>query len=213
MIFLRITEPDVTLTDYALALEGIIFLVLLQRDREDPWGLRFWFSLFFASVIAASLCGGTVHGFFLDEQTQGHMILWPTTLFALGVTALSAWVIGAKLLFSSRVARYVLVLAILQFVLYSIAVLFRTKEFGVVILNNLPAICFLIIAIGWAYLREKQRSLLLAPGGSHLELGRWPSAENWDWHPPGILQSQHALSLPPGDRSLPVLPGQPAADL
>ena len=170
MIFLRITEPDVTLTDYALALEGIIFLVLLQRGRADPWGLRSWFSLFFASVIAASLCGGTVHGFFLDEQTQGHTILWPTTLFSLGVTAISAWMIGAKLLFSIRVARYVLVLAILQFVFYSIAVLFRTEEFGVAILNNLLAIGFLIIAIGWAYLREKQRGLLLVAVGLTLNL-------------------------------------------
>jgi hypothetical protein len=170
MILPRITEPYVTLTDYALALEGINSLVLLQRDRADPRGLRSWFSLFFASVIAASLCGGTVHGFFLDEQTQGHTILWPTTLFALGVTALSAWMIGAKLLFSSRVARYVLVLAILQFVFYSIAVLSRTEEFGVAIVNNLLAICFLIIAIGWAYLREKQRNLLLAAGGLILNL-------------------------------------------
>ena len=170
MIFLRITEPDVILTDYALALEGIMFLVLLQRGRTDLWGLRSWSSLFFASVIVASLCGGTVHGFFLDEQTQGHTILWPTTLFALGVTAISAWMIGAKLLFSSRVARYVLVLAILQFVFYSITVLFRTEEFGVVILNNISAICFLIIAIGWAYLREKQRSPLLAAGGLILNL-------------------------------------------
>ncbi len=72
------TEPDVTLTDYALALEGILFLVLLQRGHARPWGLRSWFSLFFASVSAASLCGGTVHGFFLDEQTLGHTILWWT---------------------------------------------------------------------------------------------------------------------------------------
>ena len=74
------TEPDVTLTDYALAMEGILFLILLQRGRARSWGMRSWFSLFFASVSAASLCGGTVHGFFLDEQTLGHTILWPTTL-------------------------------------------------------------------------------------------------------------------------------------
>lgn len=159
------TEPDVALTDYALALEGILFLVLLQRGRARSWGMRSWFSLFFASVSAASVCGGTVHGFFLDEQTLGHMILWPTTLLAIGVTALSAWAIGAKLLFSRRVARWVLVVAVLQFAFYCIVVLFRTEEFWVAILDNLPAVLFLIIALGLAYRREKQRSLLLAAGG------------------------------------------------
>jgi len=164
------TEPDVTLTDYALALEGILFLVLLQRGRARPWGLRSWFSLFFASVSAASLCGGTVHGFFLDEQTLGHTILWPTTLLMIGVTALSAWAIGAKLLFSRRVARWVLVVAVLQFAFYCIVVLFRTEEFWVAILDNLPAVLFLIIALGLTYRREKQRSLLLAAGGLALNL-------------------------------------------
>ena len=164
------TEPGVTLTDYALALEGILFLILLQRCRARPWGLRFWFSLFFASVSAASFCGGTVHGFFLDEQSWGHTIFWPATLLAMGVTSLSAWVIGAKLLFSRRIARWVLVVAVLQFGFYSIVVLFRTEEFWVAILDNLPAVLFLIIALGLAYRREKQGSLLLAAGGLALNL-------------------------------------------
>ena len=164
------TEPDVTLTDYALALEGIFFFVLLQRGRARSWEMRFWFSLFFASVSAASLCGGTVHGFFLDEQTLGHTILWPTTLLAIGVTSLSAWVIGAKLLFSRRVALWVLVVAVLQFAFYCSVVLFRTEEFWVAILDNLPAVLFLIIALGLAYRREKQGSLLLAAGGLVLSL-------------------------------------------
>ena len=164
------TELDVTLTDYALALEGILFLVLLQRGGARSWELRSWFSLFFASVSAAALCGGTVHGFFLDEQTLGHTILWPTTLLAIGVTSLSAWVIGAKLLFSRSVARRVLVVAALQFAVYSIVVLFRTDAFWVAILDNLPAVLFLIIALGLACRREKQRSLLLAAGGLALNL-------------------------------------------
>ena len=164
------TEPDVTLTDYALALEGILFLVLLQRGRARPWGMRSWFSLFFASVSAASLCGGTVHGFFLDGQTLGYTILWPTVLLAIGVTSLSAWAIGAKLLFSGRVARWVLVVAVLQFAFYCFVVLFRTEAFWVAILDNLPAFLFLILALGLAYRREKQRSLLLAAGGLALNL-------------------------------------------
>src|SRR5207245_2244030 len=88
----------------------VLFLVLLQRRRARPGGLRPWFSLFFASVSAASLCGGTVHGFFLDKQTLGAAVLWPLTLLATGVTALSAWALGARLLSS----RLVLSAALLQ---------------------------------------------------------------------------------------------------
>lgn len=164
------TEPDVALTDYALALEGVLFLVLLQRRRACPGGLRPWFSLFFASVSAASLCGGTVHGFFLDEQTLGAAVLWPLTLLATGVTALSAWAIGAKLLFPRRVTSWVLSAAAVQFTVYSLVVLFWTQEFRVVLVNNLPAVVFLLLAFGLAYHREKHSSLFLAAGGLALTL-------------------------------------------
>src|SRR5436309_2532910 len=99
------TEADVTLTDYALALEGVLFLFLLPRGLSGRAGLRPWFALFFASASAASLCGGTVHGFFLDKETPGAAILWPMTLLAIGVMTLSTWAIGARLLFEGRAVR------------------------------------------------------------------------------------------------------------
>jgi hypothetical protein len=164
------TEPDVALTDYALALEGIVFVVVLRRGRGPLGGLRCWFVLFFASMSAASLCGGTVHGFFLDEQTAGEAILWPATLLAIGVTTLSTWAIGGKLLFSSRLVRWALVAAGIQFVFYGVMVLFCTQEFRVAVVNNLPADLFLLVALGLAYRREKHRRLLLATGGLALTL-------------------------------------------
>src|SRR2546428_2799167 len=84
------TEPDVALTDYALALECTVFAYLLQRKEH---------ALFFASAAVASLAGGTVHGFFLDARTLGNAVLWRITLIAIGVTAASAWAIGARVLF------------------------------------------------------------------------------------------------------------------
>jgi hypothetical protein len=164
------TEPDVTLTDYTLALEGALLLVLLQRGRGRPGGLRSWFALFFASMSAASLCGGTVHGFFLEEQTLGEAILWPTTLLAIGVTTLSTWAMGAKLLFSRQVVRWVLVAAGIQFAFYTVVVLFLTQKFWVAVVDNLPAVLLLLLALGLAYRREKHRSLLLAAGGAALTL-------------------------------------------
>ena len=89
------TEPDVTLTDYALAVECLIFAVILHRKKSRYVRLGRWFTLFFASVCAASLFGGTVHGFFLDADSLGHAVLWPTSLLAIGLTAMTAWAIGA----------------------------------------------------------------------------------------------------------------------
>src|SRR5205823_6043329 len=80
------TEPDVALTDYALALECTVFAYLLQR-REH--------ALFFGSAAVASLAGGTVHGFFLDARTLGNAVLWRLTLIAIGVAGLGLIFIAA----------------------------------------------------------------------------------------------------------------------
>jgi hypothetical protein len=165
------TEPNVALTDYALALECGLFVVFLQLGQARWRELRSWLLVFFASVSAASVCGGTVHGFFPDSQSVGSAILWPATLLALGVSALSAWVMGAKLLFSIRVARWVLVAAVIQFVLYSVVVVrFGAADFRIAIMDYFPAILFLLIALFLEYWRERRASLLLAAAGLVLTL-------------------------------------------
>jgi len=164
------TEPGVTLTDYAVALECAVFVVLLGPGRGRSRGLRFWFMLFFASMSAASICGGTVHGFFLDEQTRGYAILWPTALLVAGVTTFATWAIGARLLFSTRAVRWAVFAAGVQLALYWGAVLLLTQAFWVAIADSLPAILFLLLALVLAYRREKQSVLLLAAGGPALNL-------------------------------------------
>src|SRR5438034_9987787 len=96
------TEPDVALPDYALALECTVFAYLLQRKEH---------ALFFGSAAVASLAGGTVHGFFLDARTLGNTVLWRLTLIAIGVTAASAWAIGERVLFSVPKARRIIIAA------------------------------------------------------------------------------------------------------
>ena len=78
------TEPDVALTDYLLALEGVLFVALLLRRYQTIGHLHVWFTVFFAAASVASLCGGTVHGFFHDEQSAGYAILWRATLLPQG---------------------------------------------------------------------------------------------------------------------------------
>src|ERR1044071_3139161 len=110
------TEVAVTLTDYALALESAIFAVLLQRRRRGRLG--WWLSLFFASVSAGAACGGTVHGFFLDQGNRGSAILWPATLLALGLASVCLWAMGAEILLSRRVARWTIIMALAELAVY-----------------------------------------------------------------------------------------------
>lgn len=164
------TEIDVTLTDYALALECLLFVVVLHCRRATFDGLRWWLSTFFVSVGVASFCGGTVHGFFSGGQTLASAYLWTITLLAMGVTAFSVWAIGAKLLFSKPVEQWVIIASAAQFIAYCILLFVRKKEFWFAVLDNVPAILFLVVAIAAAYWREKRRDLILTALGLALAL-------------------------------------------
>jgi hypothetical protein len=179
------TEPDVAMTDYAVALECVLFLVMMPRGRARPGPPQPWFALFFTSMGAASVFGGTVHGFFLDRQSLGLTLVWPMTLLVMGVTALSIWAMGAALLFSRRGVRWVLVAASIQLGLYSIAVLFLTQEFWLGVVDIVPAMVFLLVVLLLTYWRERHKSLLVAAAGlgllllaallQHLRIGIHPA--------------------------------------
>src|SRR5213083_2011568 len=119
------TEPDVALTDYALALECTVFAYLLQRKEH---------ALFFGSAAVASLAGGTVHGFFLDARTLGNTVLWRLTLIA----------IGARVLFPLPTARRISIAAAAAFAAYCVVTVFITQEFRAAVVFYLPAVVFLL---------------------------------------------------------------------
>src|SRR3990172_2225617 len=75
-----LTEPDVTLTDYGLAIECALFTYLIYHRRNQQHPLRIWFTLFFGSLALSALTGGTAHGFFLNGGTTGHTILWSASI-------------------------------------------------------------------------------------------------------------------------------------
>ena len=62
-------QLSVTLTDYALALECFIFAWIFYSTENLVSSFNRWVVLFFVSVAVASLVGGTVHGFLLEETT------------------------------------------------------------------------------------------------------------------------------------------------
>ncbi len=139
------TEPDVTLTDYALALECAVFAWLVWRPRIGEGALRRWMTLFFASLSVSSLFGGTVHGFFVDPTSSGHALLWPGTLLGIGLTTLSGWAIGAHLVIRPEAARWIIRMGVLQLGAYCAVVVFVTDAFWVAVANYLPAALFLLV--------------------------------------------------------------------
>jgi len=164
------TEPAVTLTDYALAIECAAFVIALSRLNARDRELCFWFVVFFASAGAASVLGGTVHGFFLAASSPGRRILWPATIIAILATSLAAWNIGAVLQLDERNAVLVRRLAIAQLVLFSLVVLLVTSKFYVGIIAYLPSTLFLLFALATTYRRRPDPAIRWGVTGLALTL-------------------------------------------
>lgn len=139
------TEPDVTLTDYAIALLCAVFCVLAAKWRVTDETLRRWWMALFASIGAGAAFGGTVHGFFLDPATTGNAVLWRATLLSLGVTSAAMWMIGARLIVPEPAATWVRRAAFAQFLAYAVIVIGFDQRFLVAIATYLPATVFLLV--------------------------------------------------------------------
>jgi hypothetical protein len=150
------SEPDVTLTDFALAILCGTFAVLAARWKTG----RAWVVLF-GSVGAGALLGGLVHGFFAEQGTRVHDVLWVLTLLAIGVTSAAMWFIGADIQLGARGARLVRQAAIAALLAYAWIVAFVDSHFYVAIAAYLPATVFLIVALVLFYRRAPSRALLL----------------------------------------------------
>lgn len=151
------TEPDVALTDYAIALECLVFCVLTRRWPASQ--ARGWWLLLFASVAAGSLIGGTVHGFFTDESTAGYRLLWPSTLIALGVTSACMWMAGAAAVANARARGRIGIAVGIMLLAYVAVVMWVSSRFVVAIAAYLPATVFLLVAFTRAYRRTRSRAI------------------------------------------------------
>ncbi len=164
------TEPDVTLTDYALAVQAAVLMLCLWR-HDGAAHVRRWWMLFFGSVSVATLLGGTVHGFFLAEDTIGHQLLWRGTLLAIGGATLAQWMIAGLLTLSARGLRWLRTAAFLQLILYSALALGVTQAFWLPVASNLPAVLLLMTAFGWRYRQTRATPLLIAMIGPMMTIG------------------------------------------
>jgi len=102
--------------------------------------------------------------------SPGRRILWPATLFAILVTSLAAWNIGAFLQLDERTAAVVRRLAIAQLALFSLIVLFVTSKFYVGIIAYLPSTLFLLFALLTTYRRRPDRAIRWGVAGLALTL-------------------------------------------
>jgi len=161
-----VTEIDVAITDYLLTLLCLWFAGSLYRRvrRGHELWQKLWM-VFFVSVSAGSLIGGTVHGFFSDNDSLGHQILWPLTMLCIGVTTSTGWVLIGMLISGENRLKYWRFFATAIFVVYAAVVLFYSQRFVVAILNYLPAMVMLLIAALYGYFRFHARRMLMIAGG------------------------------------------------
>ncbi len=147
-------EPDVTLTDFALAAECSLFVLLLAGYDAEPRSLNIWFGIFFAATGLAALLGAVTHGFVTNQKSAQYRILWLGIFAAIGIAALACWVIGSRLLLGDDAAQLVLIAASLALVVYMVVVVKFSQSFAVAIIYYLPAAIFLLIAFALAYIQH-----------------------------------------------------------
>ncbi len=164
------TEPDVTLTDYALAVECVTLALLTLRWPTSDAALRRAWTVLFGSIAVSSMAGGTVHGFFKDEATSGYLVLWTGTLLVLGVTATAVWFVASYTSVPSQVGGWMRRAALAVLAVYVAVVLFLVKKFYMAILVYLPATLFLLGALIVRRVRLSDRRATLAIIGLTLTL-------------------------------------------
>jgi hypothetical protein len=148
-------EPDVTLTDFAVAIECAVLVALLLKVATSA--TQRWLAVYLAGAGAASLVGGIVHGFVNDNSSPAFALLWRVTLLTIGVTTLALWAVTASLVRSRALGRAMMIAAILLAIIYGIVVLFVSQQFEVAILFYLPAVIAALAVLFAAGVR--------APGG------------------------------------------------
>ena len=152
---MTLAEPAVTLTDYGLVFECVILALLLNRLKGTATGFRNWFIVFFSALGFAAFAGGTAHGFIHEKTSLLHTAVWNSTLIAIGVAGLAAWLIGVRLVSSYTVRKWISGAAVTLFVIYCTVVVLIVNSFLVAIIYYLPATLFLFMAFLWRYLQRR----------------------------------------------------------
>jgi hypothetical protein len=157
-----LAEPDVALTDFAIALEGAV-LGALVRARGSNGPARRWWAVFFWAVAGGALLGGISHGFPPAHEAM-RTALWRLTLLTIGAAALCAWGAGAQEI-PPRRRRAVLAAAAALFVLYCGVVLFVTDAFAVAMVHYAVGATFLLVVLMRVWFLTGARATLVGALG------------------------------------------------
>lgn len=195
------TEPDVAITDYLLAVESLTFATLLIAQPAARTDLRAWFVVFFVATALASLLGGTVHGFFVARPSRLGRLLWRVTLLSIGISAAASWMIGAAVMWPTSHAGWILALVAAELIAYALIVFIVNDAFWVAAVNYAPATMFLIVACVVAYSDAPSGALasgigglvltLLAGLGQRLRIGLHPKYFNHN----AVFHVLHGIAL------------------
>jgi uncharacterized protein DUF6962 len=179
-----LAEPDVALTDFAIALEGAV-LGALVHARGSNARVRRWWAAFFWAVAVGALLGGVSHGFPPAHEPM-RTAIWRLTLLAIGVGALCAWGAGAHAIAAAR-RRLVLIIAAGLFVVYATVVLFVTDAFGVAIVHYAAGAAFLLVVLMRVWFSSGPRSALVgALGIVMLAVGSLVQWRRWELPTPSL---------------------------
>lgn len=153
-------EPDVALTDFAIAIAAVVFAFMLARGRPEP--VRRAFIWLFVFTGAAALVGGIAHGFFdLSVETASVRMLWVLTMAFTGAVGAALWLAAAALVAPPRIRMLVRSLIIVEWIAYFVWVVWVDPSFKIAIIQYTVPAFALLIAFGWFYVRQRHPVLLI----------------------------------------------------
>ena len=139
---MNIAEPVTLLTDYLLAIECLVFAVLLYRYAQNETSILLWAISFFVIALAA-ITGGTYHGFIQSLSVSMSSNLWKITLYCIGVSTLCLLSGMILVALKGKVRTLFLILAVVQFLGFVILIR-RNYEYKYVIHDYVPAMAVIL---------------------------------------------------------------------
>ncbi len=162
---MKLREPDVTLTDFGLAIECAWFALVLLQTGYSTQPANDWFVAFFAATGLAALLGAVTHGFVTDQKSALYRTLWIGIFALIGLAALASWNIGSRLILGDEMAKIVSIGAVIALAVYMTIILAVSQSYTVAIIHYLPAAIFLLVAFATAYFRSGAINFALGAGG------------------------------------------------